>query len=204
MFFSPLVVPGLLAVLVVGQAPTTGAAPATAMAEARLDAATIRAGLRTANRDEEAYITYVVTLVDRGRLLRSLLDSSFQWARRKPVGRKKFQYFKRALILQAARLGVGLPRGTPDLTPTINGRVVVRILFVEVPAPNITVTIRGTKRKTVTDAKGEFSFPDVPFGTYTLDAQGIAAFLPKRGSATVLLPSDPPSADRVFVGIRLR
>ncbi len=194
----------MLAVLVAYQTSIAEAGPASPTATVRLDAKTIRADLRTADPKEEAYITYVVTLVDQGRLPRRILDSSFQWARKKPVGRKKFQYFKQAMIVQAARIGIRLPQGTPDLTPTINGRVVVRILLFDVPAPNITVTLRGTKRKTVTDAKGLFTFKNVPFGTHVLDAAGIAALLPKKGSATVILPPDPPETDSVFVEIRVQ
>lgn len=182
---------------------TLTAGPASVTAEARLDAATIRAGLRTADADEDAYITYVAMLVDQGRLPRALVDSTFQWARRQPVSHKRFQYFKNALILRAARIGVKLPRGNVDLTPTVNGRVVVRILLINVPAPNVTVTLRGTNRKTTTDHLGRFTFRDVPLGTYVLDAQGIAAFVPKKGSATVTLPPDPPATGSIFVQIRL-
>ena len=181
-----------------------GAGPASATARAQLDAKTIQAGLRTADADENAYIAYVVTLVNQGRLPRPMVDASFQWARRRAPSHKKFQYFKHALIHQAGRIRIRLPRGTPDLTPTIKGRVTVRVLMVSVPAPNITVTIRGTKRSVLTNAKGEFRFKDVPLSTYILDAQGIAAFLPKKGSTTVVLPPDPPATDSVFVTIPLK
>jgi len=185
----------LLAVLAVGGTRTAAAQG--------LDAATIRAGLRTANPNEEAYIVYVVTLRDQGRLPVRLVESTFQWARRKP-SHKKFQYFKNALIVQAARIGITLPTGTPDLTPPVNGRVVLRVLLVEVPVANATVTIRGTKRQTTTDSKGEFTFANVPLGQFTLDAQANVLLLGRQGSANLLLPTTPPSTETAFVTIRLK
>ena len=187
----------LLAMLTVWPKPTAEAA-------SRLDAGTIQAGLRTADEDEVAYIRFVVALVDQGRLSRRLVESTFQWARRKPVFQKRFQYFKLALITLAARQGVQLPRGTPDITPTLGGRVVARVFTVDVPARNITVTLRGTKRTVRTDEKGAFSFSSVPLGRHTLDAAGLFAFVPKKGSAVVVLPSGPPFRDTAFVEIRLK
>jgi len=70
----------------------------------RLDAATIKAVLRTATIEEGGFVNRVVALVDQGKLPASLVDSTLQWARRKP--RHKFQFFKRALIERAARLGI--------------------------------------------------------------------------------------------------
>ena len=181
-----------------------GAAEGSDSARAQLDARVIQADLRTADPDEEAYITYVVTLVNQGRLPRALVESTFLWARRKPVGSRKFQYFKRALLLRAARVGIRLPQGTPTLTPTINGRVTVRVLGVDLPAASIVVRIEGTKRKTLTNLKGRFTFEKVPLGTHVLVAQGVAAFLPRKGTVTVVLPPDPPKTDSIFVQIPLK
>jgi len=174
-----------------------------AEAASRLDADTIQAGLRTAADDEVAYIRFVVALVDQGRLSRRLVESTFQWARRQPVFQKRFQFFKSALITLAARQGVRLPRGTPDATPTINGRVVKSVLGVNVPARDITVTLRGTKRSVVTDTNGNFSFTNVSMGRQTLDAKGLFALIPRKGSTQILLPAGPPFGDKVFVEIRL-
>ncbi|MEE8452098.1 MAG: hypothetical protein V3R99_09295 [Thermoguttaceae bacterium] len=175
-----------------------------AEAASRLDAGTIQAGLRTADDNEVAYIRFVVTLVEQGRLSRRLVESTFQWARRQPVFQKRFQYFKAALITLAARQGVRLPRGTPDLTPTITGRVVKRVFAVDVPVRDVTVTLRGTKRSVVTDAKGNFSFANVPLGRRTLDAKGLFALIPRKGSTRILLPAGPPFGDKAFVEIRLK
>lgn len=185
----------LLAVLTAGGTPAARAA--------RVDAATIRADLRTADPNEEAYITYVVTLRDQGRLSNKLVESTFLWARLKP-SHKKFQYFKHGLIAQAARIGVRLPKGTPDLTPTVNGRVVLRVLLIDVPVANATVSIRGTKLKTTTNAKGEFSFANVPLGKFTLDAKVKVLLISRTGSANIVLPTTPPSTQAGFVKIQVR
>ena len=71
-----------------------------------LDPDEIKAALRTANIEEEGFIEHVVTLVEQGRLPRSLFDSTFLWARKKP--RHKFQYFKWALTARAADVGVAM------------------------------------------------------------------------------------------------
>lgn len=80
--------------------------PATAEASTRLDSEVMKAALRTATPEEEGFIGRVVDLVDQGALPASLVDTTFQWARRK--GRHQFQYFKRAMILRAAQVGVEL------------------------------------------------------------------------------------------------
>jgi len=176
---------------------------ATAEAASPLTADTLRAGLRTANPEEEAYLTYVATLLGQGRLPQDLVESTFLWAQRKPHS-KKVQYFKQALITRASDLGITLPSGTPSLTGTIQGRVFLRVVLVDVPAPGVAVTIDGTNRRTVTNSKGRFVFNDVPFGTYTLRATGVVALLLRRGSAEAMLPSRPPSDEPVLVGIALK
>jgi len=177
----------------------------TARAEAAspLTADTIRAGLRTANPDEEAYITYVATLLGQGRLPQDLVESTFQWARGKPHP-KKAEYFKFGLITRAKEIGITLPSGTPSLAGTIQGRVFLRMVLVDVPAPGVAVTIAGTNRQTVTNGKGRFAFSDVPLGTYTLRAKGVVALLLRSGSAEAMLPSRPPSDEPVRVRIALK
>ncbi|HUT10326.1 MAG TPA: carboxypeptidase-like regulatory domain-containing protein [Thermoguttaceae bacterium] len=177
----------------------------TADAQDRLDVDTIRVDLRTADPDEIAYITYVVALTDQDRLPVGTLNSAFLWARRKPdfVNHVKFQYFKQATITLAAKIGIRLPQGTPDLAPDVSGRVVVRLLLVDVPVINAAVRIRGTDLTATTDAKGEFRFGNVPLGEYVLDASANILLVPRTGSATVLLPTTPPSTQPAFVQIRL-
>ncbi len=175
------------------------AAPAMAQP---LDADTLRAGLRTANPDEEAYITYVATLLQQGRLPEELVEGTFQWARRKPAP-KRTQYFKSALNTRAAELGITLPQGTPALTGTIRGRVVIRLLVITVPVPNATVGLVGTSRSTTTNAKGKFAFDNVPFGVFTVRAIGLVGQLTRNASARVVLPSTPPSEKPVVVCLEL-
>ncbi len=84
--------------------------PASTLAQGqktRLDAATIKAGLRTETPEENGYIEQVLEMVRRGQLPRKLVEATFFWARRKPD--HQFQYFQRALRLQATRLGFDAP-----------------------------------------------------------------------------------------------
>jgi hypothetical protein len=76
------------------------------VAEARFDAETIKAALRTATPEEDGFIEYVVARVDQGTLPADLVESTLQWARTKP--RHRFQYFRRGLILRAAERGIRL------------------------------------------------------------------------------------------------
>ncbi len=196
MLRMPLLAIALLSVLALAD-------PVRSEAASRLDADEMAIALDTAHPDEEAYVTYTVALVDLRVLSRDLVDSSFQWARRKPVRRKKFQYFKHAVTALAAKVHVTMPQGTPDLTPTIAGRVVVRVLLVDVPVAGAVVRIRGTSRKTTTNAKGQFTFENVPYGIHTIDASAVV-ILPKTGSTAVALPNpSPPSVAPGFVTIRI-
>ena len=77
-----------------------------------IDAETIVAALETAHPAEEAYIRYVVALVDTGRLPRKLVAGTFQWARRTPFP-KRVQYFKNALRTRALKMGIRLPAEVP-------------------------------------------------------------------------------------------
>jgi hypothetical protein len=76
----------------------------SARAEEKLDAETIKAGLHTASREDEGFVQRVVDLMEQGTLPEKLVKSVFAWARRKE--RNRFQYFKRGLTIQAAKIGV--------------------------------------------------------------------------------------------------
>lgn len=69
-----------------------------------LDADKIKAVLATAKPEEDGFVDRVVAMVEKGKLPVSLVDSTLQWARKKPTF--KFQYFRRALIVRAAQLGI--------------------------------------------------------------------------------------------------
>lgn len=171
---------------------------------AGVDFDTIRVHLQTADPGEEAYIKYVVTLAEQNRLPSKLLHGAFQWARRKSLSHKRFQYFKYALITLAGKIGIALPRGTPDLTPDVTGKVSMWLLLVKVPCAGATVTIEGTKRSTVTDQQGEFRFGNVPLGSYTIRAEKRVGLLTFSGSSELILPTDPPSDEPAVVEIVVR
>jgi hypothetical protein len=71
-----------------------------------LNAATIRAALRTDPIEEKGFIDRVVDLMDQGVLPRAMVQSTFNWARKKPT--HKFQYFRFGMVVRAAAIGVRL------------------------------------------------------------------------------------------------
>jgi len=73
---------------------------------APLDADAMKVALQTATPEEDGFLDYVLARVDAKTLPLSLVESTFQWARKKP--RHRFQYFKRALIERAAKIGIRL------------------------------------------------------------------------------------------------
>jgi len=73
---------------------------------ASLDADAMQVALHTATPEEEGFIEYVVARTEAGTLPVSLVKSTFLWARRK--NRNRFQYFKRGLIVRAAKEGIRL------------------------------------------------------------------------------------------------
>ncbi len=78
-----------------------------------LTAEEIKNGLQTARPEEDGFVDDVVDRVNNAsrpanqRLPASMVESTFQWARSKNT-RHRFQYFRRALIIRAARIGVRL------------------------------------------------------------------------------------------------
>ena len=71
-----------------------------------LDAKTMQVALHTATPEENGFIEYVLHRVDKGTLPLDLVESTFLWAKKKP--QRKFQYFKRGLILRAEEKGIHL------------------------------------------------------------------------------------------------
>jgi hypothetical protein len=69
-----------------------------------LDADTMKKVLRPPTPDDAAFIDRVVKLVSKGKLPADLVDSTLQWARKK--NKRRFNYFKQALILRAADRGI--------------------------------------------------------------------------------------------------
>jgi hypothetical protein len=81
-----------------------GATRGAARAATDLDAPTIKAALQTVDKEEQGFVERAVAQVAAGTLPRKTLETAFLWAKRKPSN--KFQYFRRALILLAARQGI--------------------------------------------------------------------------------------------------
>jgi len=70
-----------------------------------LDAGVINAGLRTPTSADQNFVNNVVTMANNGKLPASLVQTTFLWAQKKPA-KIRYQYFKRALIVQAQNLGI--------------------------------------------------------------------------------------------------
>ncbi|MGO9814496.1 MAG: hypothetical protein ACLP53_27510, partial [Isosphaeraceae bacterium] len=81
-------------------------AQSTTQAGSQLDAKTMKMALRTTCIEDQGFIERVVRMTHEGKLPGSLVDSSFDWARKKE--RHQFQYFKYALTTQAAQQGIDL------------------------------------------------------------------------------------------------
>ena len=94
----------LLSALAIGWTPAVQAADR--LDSGLVDVAKVKAALRTATPEEDGFIEYVVGRVNDGTLPRKLFEGTFIWAKRKSY--RKFQYFKHALILRAAKAGIDL------------------------------------------------------------------------------------------------
>ncbi len=194
----------LLALVAPCLADSVGATSGANAAKSTLDANTMQQALRTANPNEEAYITYVCALVDRGVLTRRMVVGTFQWARGRPYPLKA-QSFKFGVITRAAKLGIRLARGTPSLRPDISGRVVINVLGRKIPVADATVSIKGTERTTKTNAKGHFAFTNLPYGSYTVEAAKQIPFpFEWTGSVRVGLPNSSPTTQSVSIEIELK
>ena len=71
-----------------------------------LDPDQIKAVLHTATNFEGGFVDRAVGMVRAGTLPRDVFTSCFIWARKKP--RHQFQYFKQALTVRAAQIGINL------------------------------------------------------------------------------------------------
>lgn len=80
---------------------------AVAAKQPPLDADKIKAALETAAPEEDGFVDTVIQLVNEGKLSRSLVESTFLWARKKSTHR--FQYFRRGLLSRLAARHQQLP-----------------------------------------------------------------------------------------------
>ena len=71
-----------------------------------LDPDQIKAALHTVSDIEGGFVDRTVAMVRAGTLPRDLFTSCFIWARKKPHHR--FQYFRQAMVIRAAEIGIKL------------------------------------------------------------------------------------------------
>ena len=71
-----------------------------------LDPEQIKAALHTVSDIEGGFVDRAVSMVRAGTLPRDLFTSCFIWARKKP--RHRYEYFRQALTVRAAAIGVKL------------------------------------------------------------------------------------------------
>ena len=64
----------------------------------------LKSDLRAQTPRQFNFIERVVSAVEENRLPLGVVDSTYLWARKKPQNR--FQYFERAILVRAQRLGV--------------------------------------------------------------------------------------------------
>jgi hypothetical protein len=67
---------------------------------------TLNAGLKARLPEEFAFVDRVVRMVDHGKLPLDMVQTTFLWARRKPI--HQFQYFEHGLRMRAEEAGVRL------------------------------------------------------------------------------------------------
>jgi len=77
-----------------------------------IDPEQIKAALHTTNDIEHGFVDGTVAMVHAKTLPRDIFTSCFIWARKKP--RYQIQYFKQALTLRAAEIGIDLKDDTID------------------------------------------------------------------------------------------
>ncbi|NIP84822.1 MAG: hypothetical protein GTO03_04395 [Planctomycetales bacterium] len=80
--------------------------PSTVRAETESLQETLENGLKARRPEEFAFIARVVRLVDQGTLPRSLVETTYLWARRKRT--VPYPYFEKGLRVRAQRIGIEL------------------------------------------------------------------------------------------------
>ncbi len=150
---------------------------------------------------DKDFLIYTGEVLEAGYLPPNLVESTLLWARQKP--QYQARYFREGLIRRASIQGIELPTGQPPLQGNIQGQVVyllpLGLLKIPIPVPN--ATVRLADRQTTADSFGRFSFTQVPFGHYTLQAEGYAALVRRKGTGQVRLPTRPPSSEPARITI---
>lgn len=98
---AAVVLPVLFGEPVGSVAAETTAANPTADLKTRLEK-----DLRARRPVEFAFIARVIELVDKGKLPLAMVNKTYLWARRQPT--HPFQYFQRAMLVQAEKIGVDI------------------------------------------------------------------------------------------------
>jgi len=171
------------------------------LADSPLDGDKLITALRPQHPVARDFLTYTGALLEAGYLPRSLVESTFLWARDKP--RYQARYFREGLIRRARDQGIDLPTGQPPMTGIVEGQVVYEIhiglLKISIPVPN--ASVRLADRRTTADNSGRFSFEEVPLGEYVVRAEGYLLGTTRKGSGQVRLPTSPPSTDPARITI---
>jgi hypothetical protein len=81
-----------------------------------LDPALMKAILRVVTPDENRFFDFVLWKMNTKVLPPEMFYSTFEWARKKP-SKNRFQYFKQALIVRAAAIGIDLSGDQPPPPP---------------------------------------------------------------------------------------
>lgn len=171
------------------------------LGDSPLNADKLIVSLRPEHPTDRDFLTYTAALMEAGYLPRSLVESTFLWAREKP--NHQARYFREGLIRRAEANGIDLPTGPPPMEGTVEGQVVylVKMGLLKISMPVSYATVRLADRRTTANIQGKFSFPNVPLGQYTVRAEGSVAWATRKGSLQVRLPTRPPSTEPVTVTI---
>lgn len=168
------------------------------VADSPLNGDKLITSLRPQHPVDRDFLTYTGALLEAGYLPRSLVESTFLWARDKP--RYQARYFREGLIRRAKDQGIDLPTGQPPLQGEVEGQVIY-LVFGKFPIPVSNAKVRLADRQTTADAWGRFSFSEVPFGQYNIRAEGLVGFVFRKGTGQVQLPTRPPSTDPATITI---
>ncbi|MCS7304057.1 MAG: carboxypeptidase-like regulatory domain-containing protein [Thermoguttaceae bacterium] len=175
--------------------------PSILLADSPLNGDKLITVLRPDHPVDKDFLVYAGAVLEAGYLPASLVESTFLWARQKP--QHQARYFREGLIRRARLQGIELPTGQPPLQGTIQGQVlfIVNLGLIKIPVPVPNATVRLADRQTTTDSWGRFSFIQVPFGEYSLQAEGYAGLGKRKGSGQVRLPTRPPSTEPAWIVI---
>lgn len=181
-----------------------GQLPSELFGSSPLDGDKLIASLRPRHPVDRDFLSYIGALLQAGHLPHALVESTFLWAKDQPEYQAR--YFREGLIRRARAQGIQLPTGQAPLSGRVQGQVIyqmqIGLLRISIPVPN--ATVRLADRRTTTDPLGRFSFNQVPFGRYTLRAEGKVGLVSRTGTGQLRLPTPPPSTEPARLTIYVR